>query len=164
MRTFFLNQLIHFHSNNATNLRHLTSHTTPCCPTTEILYCDRRLLRRHFTLCMLIDDENLYYQLMINQSACADFPTGVAALPRTAPDKTARKPPWRCTAVTPLTPGGQTMDSSAAACSVRPTAQASPYHALSVGVTQQFFVFFVPGDLDVWPWHSNSGNIFVQYT
>jgi len=33
----FLNQLIQFYSNNATNLRHVTSvHSTPCCPTTEI--------------------------------------------------------------------------------------------------------------------------------
>jgi len=29
----FLNQLIQFYSNNATNLHHLTSHSTPCCPT-----------------------------------------------------------------------------------------------------------------------------------
>jgi len=25
-----------------------------------------------------------------------------------------------------------------------------------------FFIFFVSGDLDFWPWHSNSGEIFVQ--
>jgi len=25
--------MIQFYSNNATNLHHLTSHTTPCCPT-----------------------------------------------------------------------------------------------------------------------------------
>jgi len=59
--------------------------------------------------------------------------------PRNAPDKTARKPPSMCTAVTP---GGHTMESSAAACSVRPTAHASPSHALSMRMTQQFFVFF----------------------
>jgi len=40
----------------------------------------------------------------------------------------------------------------------------SPYHALSMGMTQQFFVFFVPGDLDLWPWHSNSGEIFAHCT
>jgi len=31
-------------------------------------------------------------------------------------------------------------------------------------MTQQFFVFFVPGDLDLWPWPSNLGGIFVQCT
>jgi len=30
----FLNQLIQFYSNNATNLHHLTIHSTTCCPTT----------------------------------------------------------------------------------------------------------------------------------
>jgi len=30
----FLNQLIQFYSNNATNLHHLTSHIAPCCRTT----------------------------------------------------------------------------------------------------------------------------------
>jgi len=29
----FLNRLIQFYSNNTTNLHHLTSHSTPCCPT-----------------------------------------------------------------------------------------------------------------------------------
>jgi len=29
-------------------------------------------------------------------------------------------------------------------------------------MTQQFFVFFVPGDIDLWPWNSNSSDIFVQ--
>jgi len=36
-------------------------------------------------------------------------------------------------------------------CSVRPTAHASRYHALSVGMTQHFFVF-VPFDLDIRTW------------
>jgi len=49
-----------------------------------------------------------------------------------------------------VTPGGHTKESSAAACSERPTAHASPYYALSMGMTQQFFVF-VPGNLDLWP-------------
>jgi len=40
-----------------------------------------------------------------------------------------------------VTPGGHTMESSAAACSVQPTAYSSPYHALSLGMTQHFFVF-----------------------
>ena len=35
------------------------------------------------------------------------------------------------------------------------TVLASPYHVLSVGMTQHFFVFFVPGDLDLWPRNSN---------
>jgi len=30
----FLNHLVPFYSNNATNLHHWTSHSTPCCPTT----------------------------------------------------------------------------------------------------------------------------------
>ena len=34
------------------------------------------------------------------QTACADFPTGIAAPARTTPNKTTRKPPT-CTAVTP---------------------------------------------------------------
>jgi len=33
----FLNQLIQFYFNNATNLHHLTSHNTPRCPTTQIV-------------------------------------------------------------------------------------------------------------------------------
>jgi len=33
----FLYQRIQFYSNSATNLHHLTSHTTPCCPITEIV-------------------------------------------------------------------------------------------------------------------------------
>jgi len=47
----------------------------------------------------------------------------------------------------PVTPGGHTMESSVAACSVRPTAHASPYHALSMGMTHQFFVSY-----PWWPW------------
>ena len=34
----FLNQLNQFYSTNATNFQHLTSRSTPCCPTTD--YCD----------------------------------------------------------------------------------------------------------------------------
>jgi len=30
----FLNQLIQLYSNNATNLHHITVHSTPCCSTT----------------------------------------------------------------------------------------------------------------------------------
>jgi len=41
----------------------------------------------------------------------------------------------------PVSHGGHTMESSAAACSVQPTAHASPYHALSMGMTRQLFVF-----------------------
>jgi len=47
----------------------------------------------------------------------------------------------------PVTPGGHTMESSALACSIQPTAHVSPYHALSMGMTQQFFIF-----LSLWPW------------
>ena len=47
----FLNHLIQFYSSNATNLRHLTLHNTPCCHGTWRSYCGHRLLLRHFTLC-----------------------------------------------------------------------------------------------------------------
>jgi len=42
-------------SNNATNLHHWTSHSTPCCPTTWRSYCDHKLLWRHFTVCIQVD-------------------------------------------------------------------------------------------------------------
>jgi len=42
--------MIQFYLNNATNLHHLTSHGTPCCPTTQRLQCGHRLLWHHFTL------------------------------------------------------------------------------------------------------------------
>jgi len=32
------------------------------------------------------------------------------------------------------------------------------------GVSAALRAFFVPGDLDPWPWYSNSGEIFVQCT
>jgi len=48
----FLKTIGSIFSNNATNLRHRTSHTTPCCLTTQRSYCDHRLLRRHFTVCV----------------------------------------------------------------------------------------------------------------
>jgi len=35
-----------------TNRHHLTSQSTPCCPTTQRSYCDQRLLWRHITLCI----------------------------------------------------------------------------------------------------------------
>jgi len=38
----FLNQLTQFYSNNAINLRHLTTHITTCCPTKWSLCCDHR--------------------------------------------------------------------------------------------------------------------------
>jgi len=38
-------------------------------------------------------------------------------------------------------PGSHTMESSAAVCSVRPTAHVSPCHALSMGMTQLFLFF-----------------------
>jgi len=40
----FLNQMIQFYSNNETDLRRLTSHSAPCCLTTQRSYCDHRLL------------------------------------------------------------------------------------------------------------------------
>jgi len=60
---------------------------------------------------------------------------------------TASKPPSACTAITLSPLGCDTVVSSAAACSVRTTAHASPYHTLSMVMIQQFFVF-CPG----WPW------------
>jgi len=48
-----------------------------------------------------------------------------------------------------VTPGGHTMESSAAACRVMISAHASPYHALSKGWLNSFS-FFVPSALDLW--------------
>jgi len=44
--------MIHFYFNNATNLHHLTTHSTTCCLTKSRSCCDHRELWRHFTLCM----------------------------------------------------------------------------------------------------------------
>jgi len=38
----FLNQVIQFYSNNATNLHHLITHCTACYPTKWRSYCDHR--------------------------------------------------------------------------------------------------------------------------
>jgi len=38
----FLNQLIQFYSNNATNLHHLTTHSMTCWPTKWQSHCDHR--------------------------------------------------------------------------------------------------------------------------
>jgi len=42
----------------------------------------------------------------------------------------------------------------------------TPYYALSMGMTPQFFRFWsmVTLTFDLWPWHSNSGEIFVHCT
>ena len=40
----FLNQLIQFYSNNATNLHHLTTHSTTCWPTKWRSHCDHRYM------------------------------------------------------------------------------------------------------------------------
>jgi len=64
----------------------------------------------------------------VNQTACADFSTGVAA--------------WRhacCDVIMPI----DTMTAP------QDLARIAPYHALSMRMTQQFFVFIVLGDL--WP-------------
>jgi len=61
---------------------------------------------------------------------------------RISPNKTSCKPPM-CTDVTLSPPGSHTVDSPDAGCSVRPAAHASPYHALPMGMTQQFFCFFL---------------------
>jgi len=51
---FFLNQLIQFYSNNATNVCHLTSHSTPCCPTHNIeMVMWPQITVTHFTLCVV---------------------------------------------------------------------------------------------------------------
>jgi len=64
-----------------------------------------------------------------------------------APEDRSRKPPSACTAAT-LSPQAATQWYRLplrAAYGVRRT----PYYALSTGMTQQIFVFFVPGDLDL---------------
>jgi len=56
--------------------------------------------------------------------------------------------PSPCTPVTPSAPAATEWTRLLSVfCSVWRT----PYHALSIGMTQQFFVVFVPGDLDLWP-------------
>jgi len=73
---------------------------------------------------------------------------------RTAPDKTAcKQAAVNVHCCHPSPPDSHTMHSPAAGCSIRPTVHVSPYHALSMGMTQHFFVFFVPMtltfDLDI---------------
>jgi len=62
------------------------------------------------------------------------------------PNINARKPPSACTAITPSAPAATQWTGLLllAAYGVRRT----PYHAVSMGMIQQFFVF-VPGDLDL---------------
>jgi len=48
---YFLNQLIQCYSNNATNIHHLTTHSTTCWPTKWWSHFDHRYMWRHFTLC-----------------------------------------------------------------------------------------------------------------
>jgi len=51
-RKLFLNLMTQFYLNDVTNLQQLTSYSTTSCPTTWRSYRDRRLLWRHFTLCI----------------------------------------------------------------------------------------------------------------
>ena len=57
VRTFFLNQLIQFYSNNATNLHHLTTDSTTCWPTKCRSHCDHRYVT---SLCPMYKTNNLH--------------------------------------------------------------------------------------------------------
>jgi len=73
---------------------------------------------------------------------------------------------WFSRRRSPSPRGGHAMVSSVAACCVRRSYSAR-YYALSMGMTQQFFLFFlflVTLIFDLWPWLSNSGKIFAQST
>jgi len=76
-----------------------------------------------------------------NYTSCADFPTSVTV--------------WRHACCEVIMP---TISFVAAWC-VGPTV-----HALQCIVNGDDSTFLIPGDLDLWPWHSNSGDIFVQST
>jgi len=54
-----LNQMIKFCSNNATNHHHLTSHSTPCCPTT---WRSNIVTRDYFTLCIMDYSYSPYFE------------------------------------------------------------------------------------------------------
>jgi len=45
---------------------------------------------------------------------------------------------------------------------IQPTAHASPYTMHCQWGRLSIFSFFVPGDVDLWSWHSKSGENFVQ--
>jgi len=63
----------------------------------------------------------------------------------------------------PSPPGGHAMVSSVAACCIWPNYGACPTMHCQWGWLRGFS-FFVPDDLDLWPWPWNSGEIFVQST
>ena len=76
---------------------------------------------------------------------CEIFPTGVELADATPPEDRSRKPPLACTVVT-LSPPAATQWYSLL---LRVAYGAVAYYVLSVGIVQQFFVFFVPGELDL---------------
>jgi len=62
-------------------------------------------------------------------------------------------------------PGGHAMVSSVAACCVRPSYGAHlTMHCQWRRLSSFFLFFFVSADLDLWPWPSNSGEIFGHRT
>ena len=64
---------------------------------------------------------------------------------------TTHKPPSACT---PVTPGCDAMVPSPAACGLQRTAHT--LQCIVNGNDSAVFPSFIPGDLDLWPWHSNS--------
>ena len=74
-------------------------------------------------------------EINISKLACADFPAGVEAPSMMAPEKKCRLS---------TTPQRTTPEQNAAFFS--------------------FFLSLVTLTFDIWPWHSNSGDIFVQCT
>jgi len=65
----------------------------------------------------------------------------------------------------PSPPGGHTMASPVAACCVRPSYDSRPTMHCQWGWLSSFsFLSLVTLTFDLWPWHSNSSEIFVQCT
>ena len=65
--TFFLNQLIQFYSNNATDLHHLTTHSTTCWPTKWQSHCDHRYVT---SLHPMYKELFYYWLLLLTWSLC----------------------------------------------------------------------------------------------
>jgi len=76
---------------------------------------------------------------------------------------TVRSMRWFSNRRSPSPPSGHAMVSSVAACCIRPSYGARPTIHCQWGWLSSFS-FFLPVDLDLWPWLSNSGEIFVQRT
>jgi len=70
--------------------------------------------------------------------------------------QTARKPPSACTAVTPSPPRRRRNGVVFCCMTLFAAYGARLTMHCQRGWLSSFSFFFVPGDLDLWPWHSNS--------